>query len=566
MSPTTSQPTRRAFLGASLGALVFVSACSTERTSTKGKGSSAAAGASDGVVTVNFTGPITQLYANWNPFSPAENTGAGTAYFYEPLLRLDRFHGNEPRPWLAEKWDISPDATTITFHLRKDVTWSDGKKLVADDVVFTLTAATRFKGTSLVVTDLGVKSAKAVDENTVEVVFAKGSLGNLVAAGLASILPAHIFGSEKLETWTNPKPVGTGPFVISAFSPQQVTLDVRKDYWGGGLGQVKQVKWAVYGNEDSGKALIRQGKVDAATMAWPDAKTTLENADNNVYRVFPTGGGTAIQFNCAVAPFNDVHARRALAKAFDFKKMLSLADIGTPLANVTGMSELVWGDVIAPEFRGKTVAQDAAAAKAELKAGGWTVEGGKLVKDGKSYALTIKAVTEYANWGIFCDGLKGQVKDVLGLDLQVQRIPDAQHYEQLQKGEYTIAMNFGPSENLAGDFYKSLNKRDIVPIGEKASANLSRYGNDEVSRLLDEIAASVDQDEVVSKVQQIQKIVVDEVPYITYNQGGQYVSMSGRKWTGVPKPEDRPDYVPYPGSSVGFGPNVTLFLKNLKPA
>jgi hypothetical protein len=56
------------------------------------------------------------------------------------------------------------------------------------------------------------------------------------------------------------------------------------------------------------------------------------------------------------------------------------------------------------------------------------------------------------------------------------------------------------------------------------------------------------------------------VPYITHNQGGQYVSMSGRKWTGVPKPEDRPDYVPYPGSSVGFGPNVTLFLKNLKPA
>src|SRR5262249_29131884 len=64
-----------------------------------------------------------------------------TPLIYEGLVGLDP--KLEPVPVLAASWDRSADGTELTFHLRKDVTWHDGKPFTADDVVFTVDAARR---------------------------------------------------------------------------------------------------------------------------------------------------------------------------------------------------------------------------------------------------------------------------------------------------------------------------------------------------------------------------------------------------------------------------------------
>src|SRR6185369_8462055 len=58
---------------------------------------------------------------------------------YNGLVKRDKTE--KIIPSLAESWDISPDATTFTFHLNKKATWSDGQPVTADDVVFTVTEA-----------------------------------------------------------------------------------------------------------------------------------------------------------------------------------------------------------------------------------------------------------------------------------------------------------------------------------------------------------------------------------------------------------------------------------------
>src|ERR1051325_288872 len=55
------------------------------------------------------------------------------------LVRVN-YETFEVEPWLAEKWDTSPDGLTYTFHLRPGLTWSDGVPFTADDVVFTVRA------------------------------------------------------------------------------------------------------------------------------------------------------------------------------------------------------------------------------------------------------------------------------------------------------------------------------------------------------------------------------------------------------------------------------------------
>lgn len=566
--PETLRIDRRALLGGSLATLaVGVAGCSTERTKAGGTGSAGAGATNDGVITVNFVGGLPNYYRNWNPLSPAEHTGSGIGYFYEPMLRINRYQGFVAEPWLAQKWEINEEHTELTFHLRTDVTWSDGEAFDADDVVYTLTIPDQYKDSNLVLSDYGIKKVTKVDAHTVTVIMKEPKAGHEVVLGAVNILPEHIFSKEDLEKWTNEDPVTTGPWQLAEFSPQQVKLSHREDYWGGTFPHVKECRWAVFGQEDSGKALVKQGKIDMATMSWPDAETTfVELAPDNMYQVYPTGGGEALLFNCAKAPFDDAAVRRAVTNAIDFKKVMSLYQIGLDLANVTGMAESVWAEVIAPEFKGKTIAPDPDAAKQELSDAGWTVKDGKLVKGGKSYHVTLKTVAEYTNWATWSDGIKEQLKTNLGLNLAVLKVPNAQLGEQTTKGDFDIVMDFAGGGSLVSDFYASGNagmrKSDIVKIGEVAAANAIRFDNDEVSEALEQMAVSLDEAEIVELCQQVQRIVVAERPFVTYDTAGNFLEMSGKKWAGLPLAADRPDYVPVPYGN----PDTTLLFQELVPS
>jgi peptide/nickel transport system substrate-binding protein len=365
----------------------------------------------------------------------------------------------------------------------------------------------------------------------------------------------------------NPDPVGTGPFTVSAFSPQQVTLDVRDDYWGGKFDHLKQVKWPVYANEDAGKALVSQDKIDMATISLQDSQRTfVSKGKGNDYQVYSTGGGEALFFNCARAPFSDVNLRRAVSKAIDFGKVMSLFDVGAGLGDVAGMAEVVWGDYIAPEFKGKKISADPAAAKKALADGGWTVTDGKLVKSGKSYGVTLKTVASYTNWATWSDGIKQQLKDVLGIDVQVMKLPDDQYSAQETKGQFDILMDFGGGANRAADWFATggsgMNKKDIVPIGQTASANFPRFSNDQASKILDKLATTFDEDEIKSMVQDLQRIYVDQVPFFVYDTGGNFVELNGTKWTGLPAASSKPDYTPVPYG----GPDTITMLQKLTPS
>src|SRR6476659_1477056 len=86
------------------------------------------------------------------------------------LVRINR-STFELEPWLAEKWDASPDGRTFTLHLRPGVTWSDGQPFTAADVLFTLQAVFDPRTESVVTEQLTIDgkpiTAAAPDEHTV---------------------------------------------------------------------------------------------------------------------------------------------------------------------------------------------------------------------------------------------------------------------------------------------------------------------------------------------------------------------------------------------------------------
>jgi peptide/nickel transport system substrate-binding protein len=121
----------------------------------------------------------------------------------------------EIKPWVAEKWEFRPTENSWRFAIRKDLTFSNGDKLTADDVVFSLNLMVDKKLPTATLFPL-VTNAKKVDDYTVDIVSKQNDVSVLNGAPWMSILPATYYQSVGAQQF-GVKPVGSGPYVLSEF-------------------------------------------------------------------------------------------------------------------------------------------------------------------------------------------------------------------------------------------------------------------------------------------------------------------------------------------------------------
>ncbi|MEI7741410.1 MAG: peptide ABC transporter substrate-binding protein [bacterium] len=125
-------------------------------------------------------------------------------------------------PDLAESYEVSADAKTYTFHLRKGVLWHDDKPFTADDVVFTMNAAKdRTVASPLAATFVGIK-AERIDDQTVKLSL-DAPFAPLLDSLTMGILPAHVWSDIPPSAFpfaeaNLKKPVGTGPYRIEKYT------------------------------------------------------------------------------------------------------------------------------------------------------------------------------------------------------------------------------------------------------------------------------------------------------------------------------------------------------------
>ena len=160
------------------------------------------------------------------------------------LVRINR-STFELEPWLAERWDSSPDGRSHTLHLRPGVVWSDGTRFTSEDVLFSLRAAYSPAVKSVVASSLMVGGkpieATAPDESTVILNFAAPSGPGLRLMEMLPILPRHelepaLASGTLAQAWGTATPpaqiVGTGPFVLREYLPaQRLVFERNPRYW-----------------------------------------------------------------------------------------------------------------------------------------------------------------------------------------------------------------------------------------------------------------------------------------------------------------------------------------------
>src|SRR5689334_16949793 len=125
-------------------------------------------------------------------------------------------------PWLATRHEWSEGNKKLTFTLRPCVKWSDGKPFSASDVVFSFELLKKHKALDLHGVWGFVEAVQARDEATVDVTLTRPYVPGLVYIGQQPIVPEHEWKDvANPVTYSNDKPVGTGPFTeVKVFQNQ----------------------------------------------------------------------------------------------------------------------------------------------------------------------------------------------------------------------------------------------------------------------------------------------------------------------------------------------------------
>jgi oligopeptide transport system substrate-binding protein len=273
-------------------------------------------------------------------------TGLGDARvahaLFEPLVTYEPVTF-APKPALAERWEISPDGLTYTFHLRADAKWSNGEPLTAQDCVdswrriltptlaadyayflFLLRGAEAFnKGQTK---DFSTVGAVARDARTLVVTLTHPAPYFLQILLNSPWRPVNVraiaqFGDpyRRGTPWTRAgRHVSSGPFVLKEWNAHQhILVEKSPTYYDRDRVRLNGVRFYPFDNMDAEERAFRAGQLHS-TWALPLSKIPpLQREKSPALRIDPYLSTYFFRLNVRRAPFDDVRIRRALALAID---------------------------------------------------------------------------------------------------------------------------------------------------------------------------------------------------------------------------------------------------------
>jgi len=210
---------RRRFAAVAAAGLLAASAAACSSSSTSPGASSSSGAASTGATLVMESSPETSITQAFNPYAPTQPIyGMGAnGLIYEPLIQFNVASPPNYYPWLATSYSWADSGKSITFAIRQGVKWNNGTPFTPDDVVFTFNllkanAAMNLDGLKIV--------SVSASGNNVTITFPTSQYANLQNIAGSAILPKSVWGSvSNPATFTDPNPVGTGPYMLASFTP-----------------------------------------------------------------------------------------------------------------------------------------------------------------------------------------------------------------------------------------------------------------------------------------------------------------------------------------------------------
>ncbi len=403
-----------------------------------------------------------------------------TAGVYSGLIQYDPDDPSKIVPDLAERWTVSPDGRTYTFHLRKGVKWHDGQPFSAADVKasFDRILNPDFKspkcGAAL---KPMVASVEAIGPSTVQfrLKFAAAPFLGNVASSWCRVAAKHIL--EKYGDLNTPEAqIGTGPFRFKRYERGNlIEWEKNKDYFVRGLPYLDGVRQYILVGGPTQLAAAKAGRI-MLWDAWPPMKRTqaeeLQRARTDV-DIYQASINTIflLYMNAQKPPFGNPDLRRAVSLALDRQELVAkaLEGAGVPCALLD--PKLV-GDFALPleevqKLPGCRQPKDADLAEAK-----------KLVEKHHPSGLDIEvAVRTVGNYVDRAQLVLAQLRKV-GIRASLKSYESAAGYAAFGKGDFTLiaaqdrSMDTPDPESLFSVIYST-----------NAGSNYGRWSDPKVDEL-----------------------------------------------------------------------------------
>ncbi|MFJ8087369.1 peptide ABC transporter substrate-binding protein [Lysinibacillus sp. NPDC095746] len=425
----------------------------------------------------------------------------------------------KPTPGMAEKWEISPDKKTYTFHLR-DAKWSNGDQVVAGDfeyawkwalnpdnlsayssIFYPIKGAQAYHQNGGSADDVGVK---AEDDKTLVVTLENPTPYFLELTGFKTYLPVNKKVTEANKQWyadAGENYVTNGPYKLSDWQHDaSITLTKFEDYWDASNVDVDTVNIAMIEKEPTVATNFKSGSLDYIGAPF-------QTVDLNAIDGFKKDGSLRIKdqasiywykFNTKDKIMNNANIRKALALAIDRQTLIDNVTKGEQKP-ATGMIP-----VAVPNFtedRGYFKDNDVAAAKAALEAG--MKELG--IKDAKDIKVNISFNTSEAHAAI-AQYIQEEWSKKLGISSQLDNSEWQVYIDKLKTGDYQIGRMGWVADYL--DPYTFLEQFDTAKNGN----NQTGWENAEYKKLLDKAVAEVDEAKRLDYLKQAEAIIMTEFP------------------------------------------------------
>jgi len=427
---------------------------------------------------------------------------------YNGLVRYDKDLNIEGE--LAERWEISPDNLTLTFHLRQGVRWHDGAPFTAEDVLFTYRLLIDPKTpTAYAERYRQVATAEVLDAYTFRVRYHK-PLATALISWAFSVHPRHLLeGVEITKSPLASHPIGTGPYRFVAWQRgEKIVLEANPDYFEGPP-YIQRVLYRVIPDASTMFLEMQSGGLDHMGLTpLQYARQTDTPAFRRRFRKYryPAFAYTYLGYNLHRPMFQDKRVRQALSYAIDKQEIIDGVLLGLGQVASGPYKPGSWAhnsDV--PLYR-----YDPQRARALLAEAGWQDSDGDGVLDrgGKPLAFTI--VTNQGNDQRVKAGeiIQRRLSEV-GVKVKLRVVEWAAFLKEFINPGNFDATILGWSGGIDPDVYNVWHSSKTGP-GE---LNFIAFQNTEVDQLLEAGRRTFDQKERKRFYDRFQEILAEEQPY-----------------------------------------------------
>ncbi len=441
---------------------------------------------------------------------------------YESLLSTDPITA-EYVPGLADRWTVSDDKRTFTFHIDPRARWSDGKPVTAHDVCWTFGAImnpSNLTGVHKVSLEQ-IDPPEALDERTVRFHAREVHWRNLGAVGGFAVLPRHAYRDRDFNKLHFTFPVVSGPYRIEDMQEgRSLTLARREDWWARAQQRHRhvfnfdEIRYRFFSNRGNAFEAFKQGTIDLfpvyTARRWvreTGGPRFMQNwiVRQNVHNYKPIGF-QGFAMNLRREPFDDLRVRKALAHLLNREKMNR-----TLMYDQYFLQRSYYEDLYTPEHPCTNPQWSFAPQRARelLHAAGWRAdpETGLLTRDGQPFRIRFLARNQSADkfLAIYAEDLKDA-----GIELTIDRKDLASWAKDMDRFHFDMTW-----ASWGSGLFKD-------PEGMWASAEAERRGGNNITGFRDErVDELIEKQKTMFDVQQrhalcreIDALVAEQVPYI----------------------------------------------------